>query len=163
MIFFLDFLAKFDPRPHLVVLGVGAKSDGFGGNDSGLVSVIIFTVDAEEDGGCSLARQEYDGTVKSTLQIITGQNKEDLSWVNEIPTRIERVGLPDIKHVELYDKWKPLVPEAHWTELIYFNKEPTQEQRKRVRGERGSSKQARRKRQCTDQSATTAQQPAQSK
>ena len=123
----------------------------------------IFTVDAEEDGGCSLARQEYDGAVKSVLQIITGQNKQDLSWVNEIPTPIENVGLPDIKHVELYDKWRPLIPEAHWTELIYFNKEPTQEQRKRVRGERGSSKQARRKRQCTDQSATTAQQPAQSK
>ena len=41
MILFLDFLAKFDPRPHLVVLGVGAKSDGFGGNDSGLVVVLL--------------------------------------------------------------------------------------------------------------------------
>ena len=79
------------------------------------------------------------------------------------PDRIDRVGLPNIKHVELYDKWRPLVPQNYWKDFVYFNEGPSAEKRKQVREEQQKSKRARRERQGdSTENTVTAQQQDQS-
>ena len=86
---------------------------------------------------------------------------QNMSWVTTEPEALSRVGLPDIKHVELFDKWRPLVPKTHWKDFIYFSEEPSAAKRKQVKDERASSKKARANRQRTE-NRTTTQQSAQS-
>ena len=70
----------------------------------GVKSYHIFTADATKDDGCSLTRYIHNGAEPSVIQMIIGQARADRSWVWHRPNRIEKLGLPDIKHVELYDK-----------------------------------------------------------
>ena len=90
--------------------------------------------------------------------MIHGKHKEKMDWISTSPDRLDRVGMTDIKHVELYDKWRPLIPQHHWKDLRYFHEEPTQAKRKQVQQERGSSKKARANRQ-REENTDTALQP----
>ena len=58
-------------------------------------------------------------------------------------------GLPDIKWRELYDKWRPLVPECKWAEFKYFANDPGVERRNNVRTELGMTKEQRKQRKRT--------------
>ena len=121
----------------------------------------LFTVDAEHNNGFSMKRSTHNGAEESIIPVIQGKKREDLSWISTEPKRLQRVGLTGIKHVELYDKWRPLVPKPYWNGFIYFKEEPSSAKRQLVTKEKQQSKKARSNRDRT-QNAATAQQPAQS-
>ena len=118
----------------------------------------VFTVDANYKDGCVMSRYANDGAERDDCIMIHGKHKEKMDWISTSPDRLDRVGMTDIKHVELYDKWRPLIPQHHWKDLRYFHEEPTQAKRKQVQQERGSSKKARANRQ-REENTDTALQP----
>ena len=122
----------------------------------------VFTVDANYKGGFVMSRYTHNGAERDDCTMIDGENRDVASWISTKPKPLEPVGLTDIKHVELHDKWKLLVPQQHWKDFIYFAQEPTQGKRKRVTQEKQQSKKARANRQ-RDENTTTAQQQDQSK
>ena len=126
----------------------------------GVKSFHVFTVDAAVDEGLSMQRALHHGAAVDKISVITGKNKEDLSWLSTGPNRLQPLGITDIKHVELYDKWRPLVPEIHWKDFSYFKEAPSAAKRLQVRDERASSKKARRGRKRAD--GPTTQQPKES-
>ena len=109
-----------------------------------------------------MSRYTHNGAERDDCTMIDGENRDVASWISTKPKPLEPVGLTDIKHVELHDKWKLLVPQQHWKDFIYFAQEPTQGKRKRVTQEKQQSKKARANRQ-RDENTTTAQQQDQSK
>ena len=122
----------------------------------------LFTVDAEHKDGFYMKRAAHFGADESIIPIVLAAKREDLSWVATSPDPLERVGLTDIKHVELHDKWRPLVPQQYWNDFLYFREEPSVGKRARVQQEKNRSKKARTDRQRTDHSVTTTQQPDES-
>ena len=94
-----------------------------------------------------MSRYAQNGALKDDCTMIDGENRENLEWISTTPNRLEPVGLTDIKHVELYDKWKLLVPQQYWKDFIYYAEEPTQQKRKAVTKEKQQSKKARANRQ----------------
>ena len=85
----------------------------------------LFTVDANHNNGCYMKRSTHYGAEESVVSIVLEKYRENLSWVTTDPNLLDAVGLADIKHVELYDKWRPLVPEPYWNEFVYFKEEPS--------------------------------------
>ena len=108
-----------------------------------------------------MSRYAQNGALKDDCTMIDGENRENLEWISTTPNRLEPVGLTDIKHVELYDKWKLLVPQQYWKDFIYYAEEPTQRKRKAVTKEKQQSKKARANRQRSENTATP-QQPEES-
>ena len=131
-------------------------------NIPAIKSFHLFTVDAEYKDGFYMKRAAHFGAEESIIPVVTGKNKEDLSWIFTTPKALAPVGLTDIKHVELYDKWRPLVPETYWNGFLYFREEPSNAKRQRVSKEKQQSKKARANRQ-RDENTTTAEQPDNSK
>ena len=121
----------------------------------------VFTVDANYKDGCVMSRYAQNGALKDDCTMIDGENRDNLGWITTTPNRLEPVGLTDIKHVELYDKWKLLVPQQYWKDFIYYAEEPTQRKRKAVTKEKQQSKKARANRQRSENTATP-QQPEES-
>ena len=107
-----------------------------------------------------MKRSTHYGAEESVVSIVLEKYRENLSWVTTDPNPLDAVGLADIKHVELYDKWRPLVPEPYWNEFVYFKEEPSNAKRQRVSQEKSQSKKARANRQRTETPSTT-QQPLQ--
>ena len=128
----------------------------------GIKSFHLFTVDAEHNDGFYMKRFANYGAEVSSIPVIQGEKRVDLSWVTEDPKPMDAVGLTDIKHVELFDKWRPLIPEPYWNGFVYFREEPSSAKRQRVHKEKSSSKKARANRQRSE-TQQTAQQPDQSK
>ena len=129
-------------------------------NIPGIKSYHLFTVDANFKDGCVMRRYKHDGAVADDLRVITREKKENLSWVSTTPNRLSELGLTDIKHVELYDKWRPLIPQNQWKDFRYLKEAPTQSKRKNVNKEETQSKKARQNRERTE-NTITAQQPQQ--
>ena len=98
--------------------------------------------------------------IKQKRSVLPGTYNEMICWLSTTPKRLPNLAITDIKHVELYDKWRPLVPEIHWKDFSYFSEAPSAAKRKQVRDERASSKKARRGRKRTDDDTT--QQPKES-
>ena len=57
-----------------------------------------------------MKRSSHYGAEESVITMILPEHMEDQSWATTQPDRLDAVGLADIKHVELYDKWRPLTP-----------------------------------------------------
>ena len=129
-------------------------------NVPGIKKFHVFTVDANYKNGCVMTRLTHNGAPKDDLPIITGEKAENFDWIWSTPDRLSELGLADIKHVELHDKWKPLIPQQYWKDFRYYSEEPTQAKRKAVHKEKSQSKKARANRQR--ETNTTTQQPAQS-
>ena len=117
----------------------------------------LFTVDKNDNDGVYMSRYSHLGGKEDKVRMIAEERQQDLSWIWKEPKAISAVGLPDIKHVELHDKWKPLVPQQYWKDFIYFTEAPDANKRKRVREQKRDGKKARRERQ---RETVEGQQPA---
>ena len=56
---------------------------------------------------------------------------------------IAAVGMKDIKWVELYDKWGPLIPEEYKQQWKFYNTDPGKERRDKVKANKKKSKEQR--------------------
>ena len=121
----------------------------------GIKSFHVFTVDATVDEGLSMQRATHHGAEVDKIAVVTGCNQHNRSWLSTSPNVLPKLGITDIKHVELYDKWRPLVPEIHWKVFSYFAEAPSPTKRRQVQQERSSSKKARRERKRTEEPAAT--------
>lgn len=75
--------------------------------------------------------------------------------------KIEPVGLQDIKYIELYDKWRPLVPSTEWSKFHYYNIDPGTDRRSNVKKQTKAAREARAKRTRTKDSNEETQQSTQ--
>ena len=107
-----------------------------------------------------ISKHESQRQVRYLRQAQLNEKKQNLSWVLSTPNRLSELGLTDIKHVELYDKWRPLIPQNQWKDFRYLKEAPTQSKRKNVNKEETQSKKARQNRERTE-NTITAQQPQQ--
>ena len=105
-------------------------------NVPGIKKFHVFTVDANYKNGCVMTRLTHNGAPKDDLPIITGKKAENFDWIWSTPDCLSELGLADIKHVELHDKWKPLIPQQYWKDFRYYREEPTQAKRKAVHKEK---------------------------
>ena len=63
---------------------------------------------------------------------------------------IPPVGLQDIKWIELYDKWRPLIPEDVRPDFKYYAEDPGYARREKVKQHRKDSKKQRAGRSITN-------------
>jgi hypothetical protein len=78
--------------------------------------------------------------------------KRPVWWWDDLtdwPDHLPQPGIQDIKWVELYYKWRPLIPEHKRKELRYFAEDPGYERRNRVKKHTRASKKQRKQRSRT--------------
>jgi hypothetical protein len=70
----------------------------------------------------------------------------DVDWASSWNTSLlplPPTGIQDIKWMELYDKWGPLIPQKHRETFKYYNDDPGLERRGKVKVDRKESKKLR--------------------
>lgn len=85
-------------------------------------------------------------------QEIVKDDYQGIDW-NETVMDLQRIpppGIQDIKWRELYDKWRPLIPEDKRSGLRYFTEDPGKERRQKVKEHTNKSKQQRKDRSRSD-------------
>ena len=105
----------------------------------------IFEVRADDWN--TMYRYEYEGA-PSTKQLIIRPEFRDVDWTTPALqglTAIPRVGIRDIKWIELYDKWRPLIPVEH-RRLKYVALDPGPTRRDKVSKHREEAKKQREER-----------------
>jgi hypothetical protein len=78
------------------------------------------------------------------------------SWQEEV-SPLAPVGIQDIKWIELYDKWGPLVPQKYRQTFKYYNNDPGLERRGKVKADRKVSKKVRSERSKTEEDTIIAE------
>jgi len=107
--------------------------------------------ECHKDDPTNLHVQEYDGSEVSTQQLVKRNwIKKDWCPREERPAQLQHPGMKDIKYKELYDKWRPLIPFEKRKEYKYYNDDPGDEIRGKVKTETKASKAARKSRSATN-------------
>ena len=73
-----------------------------------------------------------------------------LSNSSKRPVIIPPTGISDIKWIELFKKWGPLIPQEKKAEFKYYNEDPGERRRKRVASQSKTSKKQRKDRSHTE-------------
>jgi hypothetical protein len=118
----------------------------------------IFQVNAE-DLNC-MYLSEYDGAEAIKQQLVKKQYT-NTEWINEALKDLfskpkGRVGLQEIKWIELYDKWRKLVPSEE-RKFHYIKTDPGPEVRSKVKKHTGEAKKQRKDRSRTGAEAAKKQ------
>jgi hypothetical protein len=112
----------------------------------------VFTVDINVNKGNSMAcKESRDSPVEH--HVIVKRNhlkKDDAYWDAQTPIAIPRVGLPDIKWIELYHKWGRFVPDDKKKQWRYYRDAPPKKVRARVAKKNKEARQQRQQRSRTD-------------
>jgi hypothetical protein len=111
----------------------------------------IFEVDANDSNYMSVF--EYDGAPAKKLLLVRPAYKDNEDWINDaikelFGTPKSRVGLQEIKWLELHDKWGPLIPLERRT-YHYIKTPPPQAVRDKVKKHTKDSKKQRQERSRT--------------
>lgn len=91
--------------------------------------------------------QEYDGQpwVKQSLVLKKPLRRKNSPWMYE--WNPERLLVPGIRYLtwkEIYDKWKPVIPQEKWDQWKYLKEDLPQEKRKAITANTQESKKSRR-------------------
>jgi len=108
----------------------------------------------------SMFLYEYDGE-EPHKQLLVKAAYRDVDWTDEAITLLTskpRVGIQDIKWMELYDKWRPLIPVERQT-YYYIKQPPSQEIRTKVRKHTGQAQKQRKERSRTEAAKKEEPQP----
>jgi hypothetical protein len=103
----------------------------------------------------SMFLYEYDGE-EPHKQVLVRPNYKEMDWTDEAITLMTpkpAVGIQDIKWMELYDKWRPLIPLERQT-YKYIKEPPSTEIRSKVKKHTGEAKKQRQERSRTETAAT---------
>ena len=79
-------------------------------------------------------------------------NTSSVSWCMRMAAQLYGIpypGMQDIKWIELYDKWRPLVPEQHRKGFKFFEEDPGPERRAKVKSHTKEAKKQRKERSVT--------------
>ena len=100
---------------------------------------------------CNLHVQEHDGA-PVTIQQIVKRNwiGKDYCPNGTRPEVLQHPGMKDIKYKELYDKWRPLIPVEKRAQYKYYNEDPGDEIRGKVKTQSKEAKTARKNRSATN-------------
>jgi len=91
----------------------------------------IFTCDKSRDPNALYCSTHY-GADETKIMIVK-EEFHGTDWATAtFPNPLPAIKVQDIKYKELYDKWRPLVPEEHHKEWEYFAVDPGPEFRKKV-------------------------------
>jgi hypothetical protein len=112
----------------------------------------IFEV--KTDSKNSIDLYEYDGAGDPVNKLIVKKQYQSIDWVEDALKELfsspkPRVGMQDIKWIELYDKWRPLVPEAE-QQYYYIKTKPGPEVRAKVKKHTKDTKTQRKERSRTE-------------
>jgi len=92
----------------------------------------IFTCDKSKDPNALYCSTHY-GSDEETKIAIVKKEFHGTDWATAtLPDPMTAPGIQDIKYKELYDKWRPLVPEEHRKDWQYLAVDPGVEFRKKV-------------------------------
>jgi len=118
----------------------------------------MFTVDINTDKGNSMAVAVAHGEPTKALWLVkpAARDHNMAFWKALQPAGIPACGLQDIKWLELYSKWGPLIPEQHKKKWQYYRDDPGHERRGKIKENTKKSKEARKNRTRT---AAVKQQP----
>ena len=98
--------------------------------------------------------QEYD-TAPAKRQLLVKEDHRGKDWMNTCcPQRILPTGLSDIKWLELYNNWRPLIPEVKWDEFKYYKEDPGPKRRRTVKDQSKQLKKQRKDRSHTEFEST---------
>lgn len=107
----------------------------------------IFT--ARDDNPTIMYKQKYDGYTE-TAQVIIKREYVSTDWYKNVQVLpLVAPGIQDIKWMELYNKWRKLVPSDRHNKWFYFCNPPSKATEDRVRQHTKASKKQR-----TDRSRT---------
>jgi len=111
----------------------------------------IFEVDSADSN--SMFLREYDGAPAVKQLLVKKQYQAQTDWLDEALKKLfgktkARVGLQEIKWIELHDKWRKLVP-AEERSFYYIKTDPGQEIRAKVKKHTGEAKKQRKERSRT--------------
>jgi hypothetical protein len=113
----------------------------------------VFEVDAERENGNKMYTRTHDGA-EEVEQWIVKKDYRDNSECFKTDPKIERpIGIQNIKWIELYKKWRPLVPKDRWPKFRYYNEDPGLARTREVSESTKQSKNKRQKRQRTTHSS----------
>ena len=113
----------------------------------------IFTVSDTDPN--TMLMQECDGA-EAVSKVFIRKDYRDLDdWCLEEPQTIDKPGLQDIKWVELYKHWRPLVPQEHHNDYEYFKNDPGSERLDAVRKHSRDARSQRATRSRTTDKTTT--------
>jgi hypothetical protein len=120
----------------------------------------IFEVLADDSD--SMTVYECDGAVPKKLQLVKPKYKGE-DWIGEALAMLfsapkPLVGLQEIKWLELFDKWRPLIPVERQT-YYYIKQPPSQEIRTKVRKHTGQAQKQRKERSRTEAAKKEEPQP----
>jgi len=116
----------------------------------------IFEATTEDPNALYL--YEYDGEAPKK-QVLVRPPYRDIDWTDEALSLLsakQRVGLQEIKWIELYDKWRPLIPVERQT-FHYIRNPPTLDSRNKVKLHTKESKKQRKERSRTEEQAAKAE------
>ncbi|CAB9505253.1 unknown protein [Seminavis robusta] len=121
---------------------------------SGVDDNHMFVATATKDNGATIAIQEWCNgpTVEETIQkkSITKKITKEPQWDSKATwllrmqelEGIPAIGVQDIKWIELYDKWGPLIPEDKRKQMKWYHENPGDARREKVKNNRNASKAA---------------------
>jgi hypothetical protein len=129
-----------------------AQQDDFITRPTDINTRHIFLVSATRNNGITMYMESYNtcGDVVARNLVKPAAVLDANYWLNlQDPTPVDPVAILDIKWMELYDKWKKFVPEESIAKWRYYNEDPGQERRDKVKRNRKKTK-ATRKARTTD-------------
>ena len=109
----------------------------------------VFHVSANKPGTLEFQLSVLD---EKTSTVVVKKQFLGKDWavnMEEELLTIKAPGLPDIKWQELYDKWRPLVPQKKRNSFHYFREDPGLERREKIKAQ---AKEA--QKQCRERSRT---------
>jgi hypothetical protein len=109
----------------------------------------IFEVDAERENGNKMYTRTHDGAHEEEQWVVKKDYRGDSEWFKSEPSVIQPIGIQDIKWIELYKKWRPLVPSDRWPKFRYYHEDPGAKRTKEVAESTKQTKKQRKKRQRT--------------
>jgi hypothetical protein len=109
----------------------------------------IFTVDADRNPDVIYC-QTHHGAPEVAQNLVKVAFRSTNWTAEDKPAGILPPGIQDIKWIELWKKWRPLVPEAKRAEFEFYNSEPTKETIAAVKQHTKESKKNRKDRSRTD-------------
>ena len=106
----------------------------------------LFNVDSSLQKANGMIKRCYDGTSVKPQWIVKSKFRNDEHWFLSEPSQAKKASISEMKIVDLFNKWRPLVPQDCWEESPFFSKRPTIEMLNRVKQMRKKGQEDRQKR-----------------
>lgn len=85
----------------------------------------LFQVDASLQDANGMTKRRYDGTSLKAEWIVKQKYRKSDDWWWSTPKQAPKASISEMKVIDLYHKWRLLVPQQHWGDSPFFSEPPS--------------------------------------